>query len=568
MMIRVKLSRPENVSYFGCIAGDIVSIDLEEYVAGVVASEIGNSHIEACKAQAIAARTFAMHYVGDDKCITDKSSSHQAFRVSRWDAEKYPNVNAAAMETAGMVLTWCGQILKTCSYSSSNGGRTVSSQERWGGFRPYLIAQDDPWDAAACAERETKGYAITKGHGVGMSQYGAAWAANHGVGYRQILGFYYVGAEIAADYNQGRKEAAELDTDSSKGGASGLAGAMLADSRVQADYDKYTRAPLKASELIALFVQSFDEHWGYIWGEAGGIWTQNEQDAATREQTVLYGQRWVGRKVADCSGLLAWAVRTLGGSIYHGSNTIWNSYTDPDHRGAVAGSITIPPGAAVFQVSDGRRTHIGLYIGGGKCIEARGTQAGVIESDISIWDEWAELLVKYGGEFMKVDYDLPYEALEIMPQTLRKGDSGSLVKTLQNSLIEAGCDVGSKGADGHFGTATQSAVRKFQTEHNLNPDGIVGPLTWAALKAVTEDDEPDAATGNSSAADGTDAPVYPWNGMTTEERTDWLLEAVRLLADGLIECGCTLILQDGHLVDKLLTITGTAKGGDPNAAVR
>lgn len=567
MLLRVKLTRPENVSYFGCLSGDIVPIDIEEYVAGVVASEIGNAPIEACKAQAIAARTFAMNHVGDDNYITDKSSVHQAFRTSRWNADQYPNANAAAMETAGMVLMYDGEILKTCSYSSSNGGHTVSSQERWGGIRPYLIAQDDPWDAAACAEREAKGYAITKGHGVGMSQYGAAWAANHGVGYRKILGFYYVGADIVGNY--GKEDTGMTDDVNSAGNTtSGIAKDMLEDSRLQAESVLYPRAPFTASELIALFRQALDEHWGYIWGEAGGVWTQAEQDAATREKTVLYGQRWVGRKVADCSGLLAWAVRTLGAIIYHGSNTIWNSYTDPDHRGAIAGTITIPPGAAVFQVNNGRRTHIGLYIGGGKCIEAQGTQTGVVESDISAWDEWAELLVKYGGELLKVDYDLSYETLEIMPQTLRKGDSGSLVQTLQNGLIEAGYDVGTKGADGHFGTATQSAVRKFQTEHNLNPDGIVGPLTWAALKAVTEDDEPDAVAGDSSATGGTDAAVCPWDGMTTAERTDWLLEAVRLLADGLIERGCTLILQDGHLVDKLLTITGAAKGGDPDAAVR
>ena len=40
------------------------------------------------------------------------------------------------------------------------------------------------------------------GHCVGMSQYGAAWAANHGIGYREILGFYYVGAKIAANYGK------------------------------------------------------------------------------------------------------------------------------------------------------------------------------------------------------------------------------------------------------------------------------------------------------------------------------------------------------------------------------
>lgn len=127
MIIRVKVSRSENLSYFGCVAGDIVNIEIEEYVAGVVASEIGNSHIEACKAQAIAARTFAMNYVGDDKYITDQSSTHQAFRASRWDASQYPNANEAAALTAGMVLTYDGKPLKTCSYAPSRYAHTPGS---------------------------------------------------------------------------------------------------------------------------------------------------------------------------------------------------------------------------------------------------------------------------------------------------------------------------------------------------------------------------------------------------------------------------------------------------------
>lgn len=35
--------------------------------------------------------------------------------------------------------------------------------------------------------------------------------------------------------------------------------------------------------------------------------------------------------------------------------------------------------------------------------------------------------------------------------------------------------------DGIFGTRTQNVVKEFQTDHRLSPDGIVGPLTWAAL---------------------------------------------------------------------------------------
>ena len=58
MKISVTMTRAENVARFG--AGP-VSFDLEEYLCGVVPAEIGEgSHMEALKAQAVAARTFAV----------------------------------------------------------------------------------------------------------------------------------------------------------------------------------------------------------------------------------------------------------------------------------------------------------------------------------------------------------------------------------------------------------------------------------------------------------------------------------------------------------------------------
>ena len=57
MKIKLKLSRNENISYFGT---DEVRIDIEEYLKGVVASEVGNASLNTCRAQAVAARTFAL----------------------------------------------------------------------------------------------------------------------------------------------------------------------------------------------------------------------------------------------------------------------------------------------------------------------------------------------------------------------------------------------------------------------------------------------------------------------------------------------------------------------------
>lgn len=146
MTIQVKLTRSENAEYFGMSVGDTVEIPLEDYVFGVVASEIGNAHLEACKAQAVAARTKAMPYVQHGKPISDSSSTVQAFRAPRMDVSKYPAARSAVEATAGEVLTYSGKVIDTCAYSADNGGRTTSSEARWGGYRAYLIEQDDPWD--------------------------------------------------------------------------------------------------------------------------------------------------------------------------------------------------------------------------------------------------------------------------------------------------------------------------------------------------------------------------------------------------------------------------------------
>lgn len=68
--------------------------------------------------------------------------------------------------------------------------------------------------------------------------------------------------------------------------------------------------------------------------------------------------------------------------------------------------------------------------------------------------------------------------------TLRKGDKGEAVKALQRALVGLGYDLLKYGADGDFGDETLAAVKKFQRNHGLSADGIVGPKTWAALDAA------------------------------------------------------------------------------------
>ena len=59
--------------------------------------------------------------------------------------------------------------------------------------------------------------------------------------------------------------------------------------------------------------------------------------------------------------------------------------------------------------------------------------------------------------------------------TLRRGATGDLVKTIQSKV--------GVPPNGIFDAVTEAAVRQFQRDHGLVPDGIVGPRTWATIVA-------------------------------------------------------------------------------------
>ncbi|MGI6224807.1 MAG: SpoIID/LytB domain-containing protein [Peptococcales bacterium] len=186
-IVTLKITREENATFFNKPIGSSVVLPLEEYLLGVVPAEIGSVHLEACKAQAIAARTYAYVRTGVGKVIDD-TSNYQAYRAPLGIDKAHSVAHQAVKETAGQMLYYGGKVIETAVYSASNGGRMVSSKERWGGDRPYLVSKDDPWTRASGKEK--------KGHGVGMSQWGAIYAAEHGITYDKILAFYYPGTVI------------------------------------------------------------------------------------------------------------------------------------------------------------------------------------------------------------------------------------------------------------------------------------------------------------------------------------------------------------------------------------
>ena len=76
------------------------------------------------------------------------------------------------------------------------------------------------------------------------------------------------------------------------------------------------------------------------------------------------------------------------------------------------------------------------------------------------------------------------EKLDMKVRVLRRGMTGADVKTLQAALIAYGYSCGAAGADGDFGTATETALKRFQGRYKLGADGVAGKGTWGKLLGV------------------------------------------------------------------------------------
>jgi N-acetyl-anhydromuramyl-L-alanine amidase AmpD len=102
------------------------------------------------------------------------------------------------------------------------------------------------------------------------------------------------------------------------------------------------------------------------------------------------------------------------------------------------------------------------------------------------------------------------------PGILRNGSKGNSVAVLQSRLEQLGYDC--QGVDGDFGAYTEGAVKKFETEHNLDPDGIVDPLTWSTLWGQAE---PDRASHSASSLQ---LLWIPFARRAADIRTSWTYE--------------------------------------------
>lgn len=120
---------------------------METYVASVVASELNFPEIEAAKAQAVLARTYASRRRGQHS--THDLVDDQRSQVYHGLSTITPTSQRAARETAGQTLTYNGE-LADAYYFSSSGGHTADNESIWNGAPiPYLRGVPDPHDTVA-----------------------------------------------------------------------------------------------------------------------------------------------------------------------------------------------------------------------------------------------------------------------------------------------------------------------------------------------------------------------------------------------------------------------------------
>ena len=191
----------------------------------------------------------------------------------------------------------------------------------------------------------------------------------------------------------------------------------------------------------------------------------------------------------DCRGFDDYIEKMWGFDLYGDTvSSQWNHASNWCAKGKVSDGIPDDVLVHLFICKDGTWTHTGFGFRGESCECSSGVQH-FAPMKKNRWTHWA-ICACYADEYHAGN---PPETAPIEPAkedvdkleypTLQRSDKGEKVRLMQSLLLDRGYDLGKWGADGSFGSATESAVRAFQKASGLKADGICGPKTWAMLLA-------------------------------------------------------------------------------------
>ncbi len=159
----------------------VAKVDLEEYVVSVVASEMpANFELEALKAQAVAARTYAISKAerfktfGNDthpeaplcdevhcQVYRDKSEIEK-IKGEEWMQAYWTKLEEAVQDTTAQVMTYQGMLVEQPLFHSSSGGQTENSEDVFTAAVPYLRSVESPYEELATHRNEKRTFSTAK----------------------------------------------------------------------------------------------------------------------------------------------------------------------------------------------------------------------------------------------------------------------------------------------------------------------------------------------------------------------------------------------------------------------
>lgn len=177
---KTKFKNDKNTEYIQVYVSNtkkVEKIPLEEYIKGVVSAEMpARFHIEALKAQAVAARTYAIsrnekHNSGhpDHKKAPICSSTHcQAYlsleeleeiHGKKWVKDYWGKIEEAVESTKNIVINFDGEIIEPL-YHSTSGGKTEDAIHVFATDSPYLKSVDSPHEEEAPKYKESMTFTV------------------------------------------------------------------------------------------------------------------------------------------------------------------------------------------------------------------------------------------------------------------------------------------------------------------------------------------------------------------------------------------------------------------------
>lgn len=169
--------------------GEIESLDLEDYVARVITKENNwyeGSNIENMKAQAVAARTYALNYTKNCQNPIPNSTSAQTLA----DAPSTQAIQASE-ETNSQVLVKDGKVFST-QYDALAIARSDANNYY---LKQANLAVEKTWLDSYVTQSMYEYYA-NHNHGNGLSQWGSRYLQHIGKNYDEILNTFYTPAEL------------------------------------------------------------------------------------------------------------------------------------------------------------------------------------------------------------------------------------------------------------------------------------------------------------------------------------------------------------------------------------